>query len=378
MKRFSAWPFLLLSLLLAAAALAIALTSPRAVPAAQLTLSATPTLSIFYPSSTVGPLGGLLDPVIAGLFTPTATSTFTLTPTASLTPQPTRTRTPTRTLTPTASATRTRLPTSTATRTPTLTASSTSTPSLTPTATSTPAVVQPARLFPMRDRGGRLIDWSYTRISAVQMVDALTPESLQAFAAFQLMDRAIHSETIHLPAKDLTVYYLNAAHQFEGQLQPVKLILSGEWGEDISLAGLRSSGSFFVRTRLLKSNEGFDPFVIHRDAAAAPAGGNEKYQDLFINSLEQTLARLPEDLIVLVEGPVLVSPDLYNDVEMYFRDAPYLAARFWPWVEVDSDGQVTGPSAISQDLADNLFHSTPLSDLPDYFSSSLLVLLTRP
>jgi hypothetical protein len=239
-------------------------------------------------------------------------------------------------------------------------------------------VVQPAVLFPKRDSAGRLIDWSYTRISSVQMVDAYTPESMQAFAAFQLMDRAIHSETIMINGRELTVYYLNAAHQFGRQIQPMKIILSGEWGEDISLAGLRSSGSFFVRTRVLKSNEAFDPFAIHRDAAAAPAGGNEKYQDLFINKLEQTLASLPQELIVMVEGPVLVSPDLYNDVEMYFREAPYLAARYRPWVDVDRDGQVTGPSGMSQSLTDNLFHNTPLDTLPDTFSSSLLILLTRP
>lgn len=377
MKRFSAWPFLLLSLLLMGSALAIALTSPRAAATALVSPTPTATLSIFFPSATSGPLGGLLDPLIQGLFTPTSTATASLIPTATQTVPPTRTSTPTLTFTPTVSATRTRLPTSTATATLSPTPSRTATASATPTVTSTPAALQPARLFPMRDGSGRTMDWSYQRITSVQLIGT-EPAAMQAFLGFQLMDRAIHSETIRLLDKDLTIYYLNAAHQFEDQLQPVRVILSGEWGRDISLAGLSTSGSFFVRTRLLTSNQGFDAFTIHREAAAVPAGGSEKYQDMFIRDLEAALHRLPQELILMAEGPVLVDPDVYPDVDQYFANAPYLAARYWPWVSLDDLGHVKAPSDVSLRLADHLYHSDPLGSPPLYFSSSLLVLISPP
>ena len=130
----------------------------------------------------------------APLPTPVPSATPTDTPTVFRTSRPTITRTPTQTPTPTKSPTVTN----------------------TPTPSETPAPLAPANLFTFHDANGRIIDWSYARPSSYEKNEFGTPWLLSGFLAFQLMDRAIHHETISFDAQKLTIYYLNVQHQFNG------------------------------------------------------------------------------------------------------------------------------------------------------------------
>ena len=42
----------------------------------------------------------------------------------------------------------------------------------------------------------------------------------------------------------MTAYYLNVTHEFAGQVLPVHLIISGEWGKDVPISAMLTSGTF--------------------------------------------------------------------------------------------------------------------------------------
>ena len=309
--------------------------------------------------------GPLVGPLIQALNTPTATQTPTVTPTATNTP----------TLTPT--ATRTPLPTFTPTPSRTPTPTRTGRPTLTPTPTETPAPQRLARLFPVNDRDGVRIDWSYARITDLTRDKNGKILRLDAFLSFQLVDRAIHRATVQVLGKDLTVYYLNTQRDFDGKTRPVQLILGGEWGKDVPIQAISSPGSFFVEAQVFPPGKPFDAFNIHGQANKNYLDSKEPYQGgIPIAEFEKTLAGLPDELIVLADHIVLVPYTLFEDVEYFLANTPYLAARYAPLVSLDPLGKVTGPSPAAQDLANYLLHTAPLGEGAVSFSSNTLILLT--
>ena len=232
----------LLSLLASCQPAAFSQVLPSLVPP---TLPPAPTLPA-GPLST--PLfGPLVNPLLNKLYTPTATLTSTITLTPTLTP--TLTSTPTRTP----------LPTFTFTPTDTATATVTPRPSLTPTATETPIPARPATLFPVNDLDGKRINWGYERITELLWDQNRKPTNLSAFMAFQLLDRGIHRKTIQVLGKDLTVYYLNAQHEFDGQMRPVQVIIGGEWGKDVPTNAITSPSSFFIPALVLPPGSDLRP-----------------------------------------------------------------------------------------------------------------------
>jgi len=259
---------------------------------------------------------------------------------------------------------------------------------LTPTPTETTAPLDPAQLFPIRDREGRTIDWGYQRISEVRR-DPETNQvvGLSAFLSFRLLDRAIHRETVQVLGKPLTVYYLNTSHEF-GTLadagreavrtEPVKLVLSGEWGRDVPLASLTNPGSFFVTTLLVPYQTGFDPYRVHLDANRDLPDRKPEYRDLFLVELERLLAELPDPLILVAEGPILVDPAGYGELSFSIQNVPYLTARYLPLVTLDEEGEVISPSSPAVTLANTLLKGGPLLEAPESFSNSVLVLIQGP
>ena len=205
--------------------------------------------------------------------TGTPTSTPTIPPTRTLVP----TQTPTTTLTPTVT--------------------------LTPTQTETPAPLAPASLFSFHDANGRTIDWSYAHASYYVKSENGSPKVLFGFMAFQLIDRAIHHQTITYDGQTLTVYYLNVQHEFSGQMQPVKLILSAASGQDVPIALIPAGGGTYVRMRLVARWDIFDASSYHRDANKAYADRSRRYPDVLLPDLEKLLPTLPDGLITLADAP---------------------------------------------------------------------------
>ncbi|HEX9106860.1 MAG TPA: hypothetical protein VF832_06525, partial [Longimicrobiales bacterium] len=253
-------------------------------------------------------------------------------------------------------------------------------PSLTPTPSETPIPLRPAVLFPKDDLDGTRITWGYERITSLIWDRQQRPLTLTAFLSFQLLDRGIHRETIQVLDRDLTVYYLNAQHEFDGRMRPVHLIIDGEWGRDVPLTGLQSSSSFFVPAQTLAAGAVFDPVNIHLQAAKNYADQLGSYQaGMPVGDFERLLAQSPDSLIVLADGPVRVPPSAYTDIDYYFRQTPFMAARYWNLVSLNPLKQVSGPSPYAWALVDHLFKGLQLPEegLPDplTYAASTLVLI---
>jgi hypothetical protein len=363
------------ALALAVAGLLAAACSPLELMVAARTRVPTPTpsvtavLSVDTATPTLPP-GLLSTPFFGKLLQPLLDRLYTATPTPTNTPTPTATVTPTRTPLPTFTFTPTKTPTPTPTPRPTLT----------PTATETPPVPRQSVLFPFNDADGQLVDWSYARITDVQWDQNGKVQRMSAFLSFQLQDRAIHRMTAQVLSKDMTFYYLNAQHDFGSGLQPVDLIIGGEWGTDVPLGSLSSSGSYFVEAVKLDPGASFDPYRLHVQAAQSYATREPDLQGgMFISDFANTLAALPDGLIVLAEHPVIIPDSSFWDIEYYLNYVPFMAARYYPWVELNPLGKVTGDSAYAQAMAQNLLHhgSLPASQGggPALFSSAMLVMI---
>ena len=295
-------------------------------------------------------------------FAPALTPTPTLTALPSLPPSPTATFTlpPTYTLQPSLTPTITLTPTAT----------------YTPTPSETPAPLDPAVLFKFQDGDGQVIDWSYARISSISYTSQGTLKTLSGVLAFQLMDRAIHRQTMTFDSQTLTIYYLNVQHEFGGQLVPVKLILSATPGTDVPLFLIPAGGNAYLRMRILANWDIFDAYSLHRDANKAYAERIRRYPDVLLSDLQKLLPSLPDKMIVLADAQILFDPDTLAYTVRYNIDTvPYLAARAMPFLSLDATDRITGPSMEADELANFLVNLTPLPDGIAYFSSDTLVLI---
>jgi len=370
MKRRTALPFLIVSLLLLGLAIVIAVNSPVYTPP-------TPTPP-GYQAPTEGDFFSrpILEPLVKLLSSATPTVTITPSPNPTITLTPTITPTATATITSTPTATRTRLPTFTPTQSLTPTTSGTPLPSATPTLTETPAATRLAQLFPVRDSEGRVIDWSYGRYTEYRLDSQNQTASFSAFVAFRLIDRAIHRETLRVAGRDVTAYYLNVLHEFAGQILPVHLIISGEWGKDVPVSAMSTSGSFFITALTLSPGAQFNPLAIHRDANRNYPDRPLEYQGMLITDFQKILANQPNEVIVLADHPIIPHPDTYADIEYYFQNTPYLAARYAPLVTLDAQGKVAGPSPLARALTESILNGVRMpSAATVYYSSDVLIFL---
>ncbi len=291
-------------------------------------------------------------------------------------PLPSASPSPSPTLVDTATATLVSLPT--ITRTPTLTPTPTVTPTATntPTPSETPPTLAPAVLFNFHDANGRIVDWSYARPSYYVTNEKGAAKLLSGFMAFQLMDRAIHRETVSYDAQVLTVYYFNVQHEFDGHLQPVKLILSATTGQDVPLSLIPASGSSYVRTRILPLWDIFDPYSFHRDANKTYTNRSRRYPDVLLLDLEKLLPTLPDRLIVLANSQILFDPDTYGyELKHEIDTVPFVAARCMPFLTLDQYTRITGPSQEANQLLDLFVNRQPVTEKIPYFSADILVLI---
>lgn len=347
--------------------LKLALDARTRVPSITPSVTAVRQVATSTPSIPPGLLstpffGRLIQPLLERLYTATPTPTQTPTPTASITP----TRTPLPTFTPQ----------------PTLTPTPTNTPrpTLTLTPTETPPVPRVAGLFPFHDADGQTVDWSYTRITDVQWKPDGQVQRMSAFLSFQLQDRAIHRTNAQLLGKDMTFYYLNTQHDFGSGMKPVDLIIGGEWGHDVPVGSLSSSGAYFVEAIKLDPGASFDPYQVHVQANQTYADRQPDLQGgMFISDFADTLAGLPDDVIVVAEHPIVIPDSRFWDIEYYLNNVPFMAARYYPWIELNPLGKVTGISAYAQAMAQNILHRDPLPASqgggPELFSSDTMVLI---
>ena len=294
-------------------------------------------------------------------------STDTPTPT----PTPTATFTPTITLTSTFANTITPLPSNT----PTLT--QTPFPTLSPTPSPTTAPLQPAVLFDYQDTSGRTVDWSYIHVTQIGYDLLNQVNDLWAFMSFQLQDRAIHQRNYTFLGETITVYYLNVAHDFNGNLLPVQLIIGGTAGANIPIEDIPADGSAYLQVKILDANDPFSPYITHRDANRAYALREESYPLMFISELQALLPTLPEQVILLSDHPILFPQGDWTQIKLDMQRVNYLAARYHIFFEMDPYDRLTGPSDLAVTLRDHILNGTPVPAGYYAFSSQTLIIITN-
>ena len=285
--------------------------------------------------------------------TPSATTT--------LTPEPTATTTPASTITPRPSQTRTN------TVTPF--------PSLSPTPTPTEIVPDPSVLFPFQDVNGRTVDWSYIHVTQLGRDEEDQINDLWAFIAFQLLDRGIHQRNFTFLGETITVYYLNVAHEFDGTLLPMQLVLGGTAGSAVAIEDIPAGGTAYLQAQVRGASEEFDPYIIHRDANRPYELREAAYPRLLLSEFQSLLPTLPDDIILLAEHPILIPRNNWQQIKLDMSRVSYLAARYQPFFEFNAYDRLVGQSDFAYALRDHIFKQQPIPvDFYAFSSQSLIII----
>jgi hypothetical protein len=299
--------------------------------------------------------------------TPVNTSTATATPTQTLTPTITRTPTPTQTKTPA----------NTITSRPTHTPTTTSTPyrTLSPTSSPTKISARPAILFPYKDINGKLVDWSYIHVTQIGYDRLNEVNELWAFMAFQLLDRAVYQRNLSFSGETITVYYLNVAHEFNGEMFQMQLVLGGTTGKDVAIEDIPAGGTAYIQAQVRDSWEDFAPYVTHRDANRAYEHRESSYPSLFLKDLQTLLPELPDEIILLADHPILIPRDDWQQIKLDMQRVSYLAARYQPFFEMDVYDRLTNQSDFACALRDHILHGREMPEGLYAFSSQTLIII---
>jgi hypothetical protein len=308
--------------------------------------------------------GGCLSrPELSPTLTPTVTKTSTITPT------------PTQTLTPTATQTTTPADTITPRPSPTPTITPTPYPTLSPTPSPTTAPLQAAVLFDYQDANRRPIDWSYIHVTQIGFDRLNEVNDLWAFMSFQLLDRGIHRRNFEFLGEPITVYYLNVAHEFDGVMTPMQLVLGGTKGANIPIEDIPAGGTAYVQVKVLGASEIFSPYGIHRDANRDYELRESTYPLLFMKDFQALLPALPDEIILLADHPILFPRDDWPQIKLDMQRVSYLAARYQPFFEIDPYDRLADQSAFAYALRDHILDNASMPEGYFAFSSQTLVII---
>jgi hypothetical protein len=291
----------------------------------------------------------------------TKTSTITPTPTGTQTPTPTHTSTPANTITP--------LPSNTTTIT------STPFPSLTPTSSPTDAPLQPAELFNYRDANGKTVDWSYIHVTQLGTNALGEVNDLWAFISFQLLDRGIHHRDFEFKGETITIYYLNVAHEFDGKMTPMALILGGTTGKNIPIEDMPADGSAYIQVQIRDSLDQFEPYVTHRDANRAFELRDASYPLLLLQDFQALLPTLPDEIIILADHPILFPKDDWSQIQWDMEQVSYLTARYHPFFEIDPYDRLVDQSDFAYALRDVILSQGQMPNGDYSFSAQTLIII---
>lgn len=292
------------------------------------------------------------------------------------TPRPTHTDIPTRTLTFT--PTQTTTPANTITPRPSSTPTVTTTPynTLSPTPTASPVPSQSAVLFPYKDTNGKTVDWSYIHVTQIGYDRLNEVNDLWAFMGFQLLDRAIYHRNLEFLGETITVYYLNVAHEFDGEMLPMQLVLGGTPGKNVAIEDIPAGGTAYVQVQVRESWESFAPYVTHRDANRAYELRDESYPLMFLKELQALLPTLPDEIILLADHPILFPHDDWPQLKLDMQRVSYLTARYQPFFDRDDYDRLVDQSAFAYDLRDHILHGWEMpAGLYAYSSQTLIMIV---
>lgn len=281
--------------------------------------------------------------------------------------------------TPTQTATRGLAPTITPFPTSSPTITRTAFPTLTPTATPSPAPYRPAELFHYEDANGRQVDWAYAHITRIGKNQFGEVNDLWAFLSFQLLDRGIHQRNFNFLGETVTVYYLNVAHQFNGELLPMQLVLGGTPGKNMAIDDIPAGGTTYVQVQVRDTSDApFNPYITHRDANRAYDLREESYPLMLLKDFQSLLPTLPDDIILLADHPILFPRNNWPQIKLDMQRISYLAARYQPFFELDAYDRLADQSDFAYALRDHLLANEPVpKSIYAYSSQTLIIILDR-
>jgi hypothetical protein len=281
------------------------------------------------------------------------------------------------TSTPTPTITQTRTPANTITPQPSRTPTITTTPyrTLSPTGTPTLAPLDPAVLFHYKDINGKLVDWSYFHVTEIGYGMQGEINDLWAFMAFQLLDRAVHQRSFTFLDETITVYYLNVAHEFKGEILQMQLVIGGTPGANIQIQNIPADGSAYIQVQVRDSTEDFAPYVTHRDANRDYEYRDSAYPLMFLAELQTLLASLPDEVILLADHPILFPHNDWAQIKLDMSRVSYLAARYQPFFKFDEYDRLVEQSDFAYALRDYLMEGKAMPAGIYAFSSQTLIII---
>jgi len=292
---------------------------------------------------------------------PTASATHTRTPTETRTPTPTQTTTPANTIT------------SQPSHTPTITTTPYRT--LSPTLSPTEILARPAVLFPYEDINGKRVDWSYIHVTQIGFNRLDEVNDLWAFMAFQLLDCTIYQRNFKFLGETITIYYLNVAHEFDGEMMQMQLVLGGTSGASVAIEDIPAGGTAYIQVQVRNSREDFSPYVTHRDANRAYEHREDSYPLLFLKDLQAMLPELPDEIILLADHPILIPPDNWPQIKLDMQRVSYLAARYHPFFEIDAYDRLSDQSDFAYALRDHILRGWKMPEGHYAYSSQTLIII---
>jgi len=222
-----------------------------------------------------------------------------------------------------------------------------------------------------------MIDWSYIHITQIGYNDlGGEVNDLWAFMAFQLLDRGIHQRNFQFQGDTITVYYLNVAHEFDGVLLPMQLVLGGTPGANVPVDLIPAGGTAYVQVTVQDDSAIFSPRLIHREANRAFEERDETYPFMFLKDLQTLLADFPDEIILLANHPILIPRNQWPQVKLDMERVSYLAARYQPFFELDPYDRIVDQSAFAYALSDHILDSAEMPVGIYAYSSRNLVIVT--
>ena len=199
---------------------------------------------------------------------------------------------------------------------------------------------------------------------------------LWAFLAFQLLDRAIHQRNFNFLGETITVYYLNVAHEFNGEMLPMQLVLGGTPGTNIKIKDIPAGGTAYIQVKRQDADAGFDPYIAHRDANRDYGLPDSDYPLWFLKDLQALLPTLPDEIILLADHPILFPPDDWPQIKLDMRRVSYLAARYQPFFEIDAYDRLADQSDFAYALRDHILDDKTMPPGLYAYSSHTLIIIT--
>ena len=220
-----------------------------------------------------------------------------------------------------------------------------------------------------------MVDWSYIYVTKLGSNQFDVINDLWAFISFQLLDRAIHQRNFNLLGETVTVYFLNVAHDFNGEMLPMQLVIGGSPGTDVAITDIPAGGSAYLQVQVRKSSDSFDPYLIHRDANSEYGARKSSYPLMYLEEFQELLPALSDEIILLADHPILFPRNDWPQIKLDMQRVSYLAARYQPFFAFDVYDRLVDQSDFAYALKIHIINQEKIPLGIYAYSSQTLIII---